>query len=691
MSAHSAATSRSVYHGAHRRDIDGLRAIAILTVLGYHARSAWLPGGFVGVDIFFVISGYLISGILFGGLQRSSFSFADFYARRIKRIFPALLLVLVSVSVFGWFALFTDEYQLLGKHVAAGAAFVANFVLWREAGYFDPAAQFKPLLHLWSLGIEEQFYLIWPPLLCLLAWRRIKPLPVLIAITLGSFALNVFWVGAHEARTFYWPATRLWELSLGGILACVHSGEADAPARRPERLGVSGANLIAAVGLALLLVSVGLLSDHQQFPGWRAALPTSGALLLIAAGPRSWINRVLLANPAMVFVGLISYPLYLWHWPLLSFQRLLAGGEEMPATKTLATLALALLLAWLTYRFVEQPIRTSRWRLRPSLALASGATLAGIIGLLSFAQVIEPRSSRYDLEKIIGASGLYAYPGPHLEILPDAGSANNQPVRMQGQSSQSVLFMGDSQVEQYYPRIDWLLTNHPLETKSVIFSTSGGCPPLPHVHENHMPQCEGLVERDIALARLPQVDTVVLAANWSRYFNGPTGPEIYSYYYDDGSIRGGIENRYGSMASEHAFAALESMLDGFIQDGKRVYIVLPSPSAPAFQPRLMIPRSLTDLRFQVAVPEIRTSEVVAHMQPVVDRLREIAARTGAGVIDPLHWLCREATCALLTADGEPVYKDSGHLNPLYVRQNVGYLDGLVRIQGSRFASAGAGR
>jgi peptidoglycan/LPS O-acetylase OafA/YrhL len=156
MSAQRAASglTGADFHSAHRRDIDGLRAIAILSVLGYHANSNWLPGGFVGVDIFFVLSGYLISGIIFNGLQQSRFSFGDFYARRIKRIFPALLLVLVSVCLFGWLALFTDEYQMLGAHVAAGAGFVSNIVLWREAGYFDPAADLKPLLHLWSLVIE---------------------------------------------------------------------------------------------------------------------------------------------------------------------------------------------------------------------------------------------------------------------------------------------------------------------------------------------------------------------------------------------------------------------------------------------------------------------------------------------------------------------------------------------------------
>ena len=189
----------------HRPDIDGLRAVAILSVLLFHVSAAALPGGFVGVDIFFVISGFLISGIIFRNLGRDSFSYVDFYVRRIKRIFPALLLVLCTVWFAGWATLFTDEFEQLGKHVAAGAAFVSNVALWRESGYFDKAPSSKPLLHLWSLGIEEQFYIVWP-VVAALAWRlRIKLLYVVAALTAISFTLNVARVGTYESATFYLP------------------------------------------------------------------------------------------------------------------------------------------------------------------------------------------------------------------------------------------------------------------------------------------------------------------------------------------------------------------------------------------------------------------------------------------------------------------------------------------------------
>ncbi|MFA6121206.1 MAG: acyltransferase, partial [Sideroxydans sp.] len=202
-------------HPKYRADIDGLRAIAILAVVGFHAFPTWVKGGFIGVDVFFVISGFLISTIIFGSLSRDAFSFAEFYARRIKRIFPALFLVLVASFVFGWFALLADEYKQLGKHIAGGAGFVSNFVLWGESGYFDNAAETKPLLHLWSLGIEEQFYFVWP-LLLWFAWkRRFNLLTIALVVAVVSFALNVFTVRSDPVAAFYSPLTRFWELMVG--------------------------------------------------------------------------------------------------------------------------------------------------------------------------------------------------------------------------------------------------------------------------------------------------------------------------------------------------------------------------------------------------------------------------------------------------------------------------------------------
>lgn len=359
-------------HPKYRPDIDGLRAIAVLAVVVFHAFPGGLKGGFIGVDIFFVISGYLISTIIFQNLEQGSFSFAEFYARRIKRIFPALILVLVASYGFGWFALFADEYKQLGKHIAAGAGFVSNFLLWSEAGYFDDAAEIKPLLHLWSLGIEEQFYLLWP-LLLWLAWQRnFNLLTITVLLAIASFYVNFTGVNNHPVSTFYAPQSRFWELSCGSLLAwlTLYKRLAFAPLRvrldgwlagaiyREAQVadGRTLANAVSWAGLSLLGYGFYRIDKTLGFPGSWAIVPMAGAVLIIAAGPQAWVNRKLLSNPLAVWFGLISFPLYLWHWPLLSFARIVE--MEVPSeTVRLVAMVLAVALSWLTYRWVERPIR----------------------------------------------------------------------------------------------------------------------------------------------------------------------------------------------------------------------------------------------------------------------------------------------------------------------------------------------
>ncbi|CAN7194670.1 acyltransferase family protein [Massilia sp. LjRoot122] len=363
-------------HLAYRRDIDGLRAVAVLSVLLFHAFPSVLRGGFIGVDVFFVISGFLISSILLRELEGGSFSFAGFYARRVRRIFPALVLVLGSCLAFGWLALFPDEYQQLGKHVVGGAGFAANFFYWAQVGYFDTAADTKPLLHLWSLGIEEQFYILWPIIL-LLGWRlRAKLFAVAALLALASFAVNVGGIVHYASATFYSPASRAWELLLGAGLACLHAR----PAARSVGLPRVAPNLLAWLGVVLLAAGLALITRKDQFPGWFALLPALGALLLIGAGPQAWFNRVVLSSRPMVWIGLISYPLYLWHWPLLSFAQIIESREPAPAIRA-GALLLALLLAWLTWRVVERPLRggpgAGRGKLAALCALMAACAATG--------------------------------------------------------------------------------------------------------------------------------------------------------------------------------------------------------------------------------------------------------------------------------------------------------------------------
>jgi hypothetical protein len=365
--------SEYLTHPKYRADIDGLRAIAIISVVGFHAFPNWVTGGFIGVDIFFVISGYLISTIIFGSLAHNSFSFVEFYSRRIKRIFPALLLVLISSFAVGWFVLLSDEYKQLGKHIAGGAGFVSNFMFWSESGYFDNAAETKPLLHIWSLGVEEQYYIIWPPLLWF-AWKlRFNLLTITIVVAAISFALNVAKVNGGDAvAAFYSPQTRFWELLVGSALAYITLHKQNIlpksklmpdtwlgqiqKIQAPEANGKTMRNVQSVFGAVLIAIGVLIITRERTFPGWWAVLPTVGTVLIILAGKQAWLNRAVLSNRVLVWFGLISYPVYLWHWPLLSFARIVES--ETPSSDIrIAAVLISIALAWLTYRLIEKPIR----------------------------------------------------------------------------------------------------------------------------------------------------------------------------------------------------------------------------------------------------------------------------------------------------------------------------------------------
>ena len=344
----------------------------MLSVVGFHAFPNWIRGGFIGVDVFFVISGFLISTIIFENLERGFFSFSEFYARRIKRIFPALLVVLVASYAFGWFALLADEYKQLGKHIAAGAGFLSNFVLWSEAGYFDNSAETKPLLHLWSLGVEEQFYIAWP-LLLWFAWQhKFNLLTLTIVVGLVSFMLNVKGVSKDLVATFYSPQTRFWELLSGSILAwfALYKKDAYEGFRLKADRWLAGAiyrgniandgrtlaNTLSFSGLLLLGYGFWHINKNLGFPGGWALVPILGTVLIVLAGSRAWINRNILSNKIAVWFGLISFPLYLWHWPLLSFARIVES--EIPSRGIrVAIVVLSIILAWATYKFVERPLR----------------------------------------------------------------------------------------------------------------------------------------------------------------------------------------------------------------------------------------------------------------------------------------------------------------------------------------------
>ncbi|HWO08835.1 MAG TPA: acyltransferase family protein, partial [Polyangiaceae bacterium] len=338
-------------HIRYRADIDGLRALAVLPVVLFHGHVSALPGGFVGVDVFFVISGFLICSAIGQELNRGTFSIASFYERRCRRILPALFATFSATSVLASFVLMPPDLAAFGRSLLSSVLFASNLFFWKTSGYFDGMAELKPLLHTWSLSVEEQFYLIVPyVLMATSALCRKRFLLVLLPLALGSFALGCWALERAPSAAFYMLPTRFWEIMLGGLVGL---GASTGPRARWLR------EVLAATGLAAIAIAACSYSEMTPFPGVSALLPCAGGALVIYAGlgGGSVVGRLLSQRPC-VFIGKISYSLYLWHWPLFSLYRYQVG-RELSALESALLIGASFALAALSWRFIEQPFRRS--------------------------------------------------------------------------------------------------------------------------------------------------------------------------------------------------------------------------------------------------------------------------------------------------------------------------------------------
>ena len=630
-------------HPVYRRDIDGLRAVAVLAVVVFHAFPALVPGGFIGVDIFFVISGFLISTILAQSLAQGSFSFAGFYARRIKRIFPALLLVMAATLAFGWFALFPDELAQLGRHITGGAGFLSNIVLWREVGYFDRAADTKPLLHLWSLAIEEQFYIVWPVLL-LLAWKRRVPLLAAAAVLAAlSFAVNIGAIHAFPSATFYSPASRAWELLAGAMLACAWLRPAPIPTRVAALLPP---NAWSALGALLLALGFALVTAKHRFPGWYALLPVAGAVMLIGAGPRAWFNRVVLSNRLMVWVGLISYPLYLWHWPLLSFAHIIESGTPAPQLRA-ALVVLAVALAWLTYRLVERPLRAGEGRYKAAalailmvLMAAGGAWIARHGGLPQRAAVLENARHQKslvlveDVQNAAACKKRYGFDSTYEYCL--MARVDQEP---------TVVLIGDSHAYHVVAGLTKYYTS--IGENLLMLGTRHPYWGLPAGDDEYQKATQPMLE--LALA-MPSVKTIVISTHARLGTNTP-------------------EQR--SM-----LAAARDTIRRYTEAGKSVILMEDVPIL-SFDPRACIKRAgivSTGTRTVCALPR---AEVDAQSPQNLDLVAGLLAEfPDSAFFRTTDLMCDDKLCWAMK-DGNLLYRDTNHLSyegDLYIGARFGQWD-----------------
>ena len=642
----SAPTEAAATALTYRRDIDGLRAVAVLAVIGFHAFPSLVPGGFTGVDVFFVISGFLISHQLFAACDRGSFSIRDFYIRRIRRIFPALILVLAATAAFGWIALTPTEFRSLQQHLAASAFFSNNFLLWYEAGYFDAPSKAKPLLHLWSLGVEEQFYIVWPWVIFWCWRRRLNRTAVIGIITLLSFAVSLAMMSRFTpAAAFYMPHSRLWQLAAGAWLASLTLDGPDHVLRWTATGSI--ANAMATVGAGLVLAGFMTLgAAAATYPGWSALVPTIGTLLIIAAGS-AWLNRKLLSASVAVFIGLVSYPLYLWHWPMLSFLSITEQGQA-PRALILGALAWSFVLATLSYLLVERPVRSWIQTATPRRAAAiatvlfatgvtmAGATMSGrLLPPASVAAVPDEKAPVTLNDRACRA--LTGLQGGYCQQF------------VEGPAPIHTVLFGDSHAAHLFPGLGARLRE---KGENLIMLGEPLCPPflnIERVTETGDSTCAAMNRQSFDyIAATPNIRHVVVA------FRGG----IYEGKEATGSTaRVPGTTILGQPALEAGIAETVRQL---IALGKRVTLVLPVPglgfemSECLGRPWAISPRPL---RSPCAVPK---TEVTAQQEWYRRFVAALAMRFPITIVDPLIALCDDRYCWAV-AGGQPRYSDNNHL------------------------------
>ena len=626
-------------HPTYRADIDGLRAVAVLLVVVHHAFPQALKGGFIGVDVFFVISGFLISTIIFQSLDQGNFSFLDFYKRRVKRIFPALCLVLLASFAAGWFVLLPADYKQLGKHMAAGAAFVSNFAFWSESGYFDSGSKLKPLLHLWSLGIEEQYYIFWP-FIVLFAWKRkINLFKVCLILLALSFVVNIATAKSNVVTAFYSPLSRFWELLIGSVLAYT-SLQAGKESKVDKSSNFN--HWTAWLGVLLLVVGVYFIHPERRFPGFWALFPSVAAYLLIKAGPRAWFNQYVLSNRLLVWIGLISFPLYLWHWPLLVFAEIKFGTLSVASIWGLV--ALSVLLAWLTYRFVERPIRFGKLIVETKKAPLALCALLFVTALLGgytyqrdgfdarfpkFIQALLKNQPKLDEGWRTGTC-ILDQGHPSSEFSPSCVDQDKRPM---------LFLWGDSHAAALYPGL-----KHLQDTGSYSFGvaqrTAAVCPPI---LGDARPWCDEINTDSFKLIKALKPEIVMMYAYWSHGLDG----------------KGGFGGLYDLSKLDATVAELKKI------GVKKVILMGPSPYW-----RNSLPHNIVETWKKtktITKPPLRITYgdfgLVAEL-PIYDRqMRDIAKRLDISYISGVDYLCNADGC--LTRDSEDGVKvasvDYGHL------------------------------
>jgi peptidoglycan/LPS O-acetylase OafA/YrhL len=640
----------------YRPDIDGLRALAVLPVIFFHAGFS-CPGGYVGVDVFFVISGYLITQIIERDLRAGRFSVWTFYQRRIRRIFPALFVMLAASIVAAYFALLPHELEAFGQSIIAASAFASNILFYRSAGYFAVNSELVPMLHTWTLSLEEQFYLGWPWLLALLSLPAVSrwKLPVSLAVLLGTLLLSAHWVSSNANAAYYLLPSRAWELALGAVLS--FPVIASRAARMPRWM----ASTVSLLGIAMLVLTVAVYSKHTPFPGFAALLPCLGTALVIAAGESGpALGSRLLSWRPLVLIGMMSYSLYLWHWPVLVLGRMLANRSLVPWERG-ALVVLIFALSWLSLRYIETPFRKVKvapaqiryWILggmaTSGVFLALGAVLFLTKGLPSRGPDVSAFSREERAFQLSPCLVQGATPPPVDGCLLGGPIADR---------TYAAVLWGDSHAAHLARMLDEVGRGTGVTLREM---TKAGCPPLPGVR--FLPISPDRVEcpdfNDRALQSIlddPRVRVVILGARWDVYVRGNL------LLTRDGA-------RPTLATSRQTFAdTLHGLLATLTRSGRRVVLV---GQVPLPAPELV--SCVTRARFQGADEthcEAGQPEDLARIEQQVNEVfAQVTASLGPAVsiVRPYEHLCGQGRCAMRGEKGL-YYLDDTHLSLVGARR-----------------------
>jgi peptidoglycan/LPS O-acetylase OafA/YrhL len=632
----------------YRHDVDGLRAVAIIPVVLYHFHVPFLPGGYVGVDVFFVISGFLITSLIHSEIAAGRFTYLDFYERRIRRIFPALLVLLFATMAAGFYELLPWTFANYGKAIAATGGFLSNVEFWREAGYFDAAAAEKPLLHTWSLAVEEQFYLVFPPLMLLVArFAKARYTLLFWAISAASLALGIWAVRYAPDFAFYWLPTRMWELLLGSLIA-VGSFVFAPHALRDGAMAVLGIGMILSAAL--------FYNEATPFPGLAALLPCLGAGLVIVAGQTRApaVNRALSWAP-MVFIGKISYSLYLWHWPVYVFAHYRLA-RELTLAETVLLIAVSVALAVLSWRYVEQPFRKRNGVVsRPALFKGAGAAMAVAMASGLFIAFSDGVPRRFDRQTL----ALLAPASEPRDLVGCFGKVEQSFARRMcligdpSAPAPSFLVWGDSHAMAMSSGVASAARRVGVSGEIVV---QPGCAPLLGADRVGSPDrpCRKHNDRVLHHIESSSIQTIILIARWAGNAEGRSfgdEPCCEKLLVDDESRSASVEEN-----NRVFLRALSRTIDGLRSRGRQVVVVNAIPES-----RYSVPDSLArnfalgkslDIGVTQAEFELRNRRVSEALQW---HAREVQ------IVHPHRLLCTRERCDVLR-DGTPLYKDYDHVS-----------------------------